>query len=813
MTTSFSYPATTRSSLLPLPISHYSSFGLLLVMGLLYFTSLHSFLLFHSLVELFSILVFFGIFVIAWNARHIIKSHFLLFLGIAYLFVGVIDLEHTLAYKGMEILPHYAGANHATQLWIAARYSQSLALLAAPFFLQRRIRPRPVLALFALCSILLLWVIHTGHFPVCYVEGSGLTSFKKISEYIISLILVASFAVLRRQRHLLNPNVYRLVAASIFCTIASELAFTTYVSVFGQSNLLGHFFKFIAAYLIYVALIETGLKAPYSLLFHELKTNEEILSAREAEFRSIFELSAVGMAELSPSAGKFIRVNQKLCEITGYTAEELTGMEAIELTHPADRRRDRAAFVEYMQGKTPNFSIEKRYVRKDGKVIWIRVTASLIHAEDGRPLRSIGIIEDITARRRDRELLRESEKQQKRRKEELEREVSRRTAELAETVDQLRTLALQLSETENRERRRLAEILHDDLQQLLAAANMHLDKLKSYIDTKQHGRIPVIRDILAQAIKISRSMSHELSPAVLYRGNLNAIFDWLASHKLEHHDLSVTVTMPVNLQIESDPLRVFLFRAVQELLFNVVKHAGTAEAAISVELQKNDTLLVTVADEGRGFDPETLFGSAAGKTGSGFGLFSIRERLHLLGGSLTVTSSPGHGSRFTIRLPLHGIDTLSLPFPSATREKDTAASPLPANAGADAAAPRKQPIRIVLADDHETIRHGLEVLLREEEDLEIVGLAGNGIEAVRLAGELRPDVMVMDMTMPEMDGIEATGSIARQWPEVAIIVFSMHEDREIANTALAAGAKAYCSKAEHTEKLLDAIREFGGRKV
>jgi len=913
-----------------LPISWVHLGSILVLLGALYYASLHNFLLFHSLVELFSILVFFGIFVIAWNARRIINNHYLLFLGIGFLFVGIIDLEHTLAYKGMEILGHEGSANHATQLWIAARLTQGLALLISPFWLQRRFRPYLVFSGFFVWSLLLLWAIHAGFFPECFIEGSGLTPFKKVSEYVISSILVAGYLVLRRRRHLMDVTIFRLMAASIFFTIASELAFTSYISVFGVSNILGHFAKFIAAYFIYMALVETGLKAPYSLLFRELATNQEILTDREAEFRSMFETSAMGMAKLDPFSNRFLRVNQKLCQITGYSETELTRLNSTEITYPEDRERDREAFDKYLFGQVPIYKIEKRYVRKDGEIIWVRVTSGMIRSEDGRPLHSIGIIEDITAWRRDQELLRQSEQkfrqitqsvkdviwmstpgigkilyvnqayeklwgrsreslyrdplsfreavhpedlpqldgaqllhaegiwqfvyrivrpdgsirwiedsgspiygengsihmmvgvardittrklleeQHQRRKEELEKEVSHRTAELANTVEQLRYLTLQLSEAENRERRRLAEILHDDLQQLLAAANMHLDRLKgSMTIDSQRSRMEIIIDILQRAIKTSRSLSHDLSPPILYRGSLNAILEWLAARKLANYDLSVKVTMPDNLRIESDILRVFLLRALQELLFNIVKHAGTNEATITIKPQEEETLLITVADRGRGFDPQALSSGHDRITDAGFGLFSIRERLHLLGGSLTIYSKPGHGSSFVICLPLRETTAVRLQQKREFSQKPAPLLSIKAPAATIDPPSERPPIRVLLADDHETIRQGLLALLKEEEDIKVVGQASNGIEAVKLTGERQPDVVIMDLGMPEMDGIEATEEIVRQWPEVVVIAHSMHEDRELADTSRAAGARAYCAKSGGTGQLLAAIRRHG----
>ncbi|MBN1615586.1 MAG: PAS domain-containing sensor histidine kinase, partial [Deltaproteobacteria bacterium] len=159
--------------------------GLLLCAGL-YLTSLYSYLLFHVAAESFSIGIAIALFLIAWNTRHLAKNNYILFLGIAFLFAGLIDFAHTLAYKGMGIFTGY-DANLPTQLWIVARYLQSLSLLAAPWFIDRKLDVRAVLGFYLFATILLLAVVFSGAlFPACFVEGTGLTPFKIVSEYIIS---------------------------------------------------------------------------------------------------------------------------------------------------------------------------------------------------------------------------------------------------------------------------------------------------------------------------------------------------------------------------------------------------------------------------------------------------------------------------------------------------------------------------------------------------------------------------------------------------------------------------------------------------
>ncbi len=262
--------------------------SILLLVGL-YLTSLYNYLLFHSLAEIFSIVVAIGIFLVAWNSRRFLENNYLLFAGIAYLFVASIDLLHTLGYSGMGVFQGY-GTNLPTQLWIAARYLESISLLIAPLFLGRPFNIKTAFLIYTGAVILLLGsIFYWSVFPICYVDGLGLTPFKKISEYLICLILIAAIASLNRKRGEFDQRVFWLLVASILITIFSELAFTFYVDAYDFSNMIGHYLKIISFYLIYKAIIETGLVRPYDLLFRNLKQNEEVLRESEEKYRTMME--------------------------------------------------------------------------------------------------------------------------------------------------------------------------------------------------------------------------------------------------------------------------------------------------------------------------------------------------------------------------------------------------------------------------------------------------------------------------------------------------------------------------------------------
>ena len=250
----------------------------------LYLTTFYHYLLFHSLAELFSIVVISAMFLIAWNSRKYIENSYLMFIAIAYLFIAGLDLLHTLSYKGMAIFTDYDF--YANQLWIAARYMESMSLLAAFAFFHTRkpLKPQTIFLIYTVISALLVSsIFYWKIFPICFIEGSGLTPFKKISEYIICAILVADIWLLNRHREKFQQNVFHALIWSLIFTIISELAFTFYISNYGFSNLVGHYFKIFSFYLIYKAIIETGIVRPYDLIFRELVLKEKNLEeAKEA---------------------------------------------------------------------------------------------------------------------------------------------------------------------------------------------------------------------------------------------------------------------------------------------------------------------------------------------------------------------------------------------------------------------------------------------------------------------------------------------------------------------------------------------------
>ncbi len=287
----------------------------ILILSCIYLTSYYSYLLFHTIVELITISIAFTIFIIAWNTRDFSKNNFFLLIGISSLFIGLLDLLHTLSYKGMNIFIDYT-TNLPTQLWIASRYMTSITFFIAFLIINKKINERIIFLFYLFVSSLILFsILYLKIFPDCYIDGKGLTLFKIISEYIISLILIFSAIFLFFKKNEFNKNVFYFILFSIIITILSELIFTLYINVFGIFNIIGHILKLISFYFIYKAFIEIGLKNPYSLLFKKLddknKDLEQIINILSHDIMTPMTTIKGFTEETNKSLGSIIKILNK----------------------------------------------------------------------------------------------------------------------------------------------------------------------------------------------------------------------------------------------------------------------------------------------------------------------------------------------------------------------------------------------------------------------------------------------------------------------------------------------------------------------
>jgi CheY-like chemotaxis protein len=250
---------------------------------------------------------------------------------------------------------------------------------------------------------------------------------------------------------------------------------------------------------------------------------------------------------------------------------------------------------------------------------------------------------------------------------------------------------------------------------------------------------------------------------------------------------------------------VLLYQSIRELFLNVEKHAGVDHAGVSVDVADGQ-LRIVVSDQGEGFDL-TAAGNHQLPT-SGYGLFSIRERMSLMGGTLTLHSAPGQGTRVTICLPY-----ASQPSPAEIPPSDRGVlSSVTAPASAGDHARTIGSIRILLVDDHTMVRQGLKSILDSYAEIEVVGEAGNGYEALAHTGALAPDVVIMDVNMPELNGIEATWRIKKDHPEVRVIGLSVNNAEHVRSSLLQAGAEAFLNKDCAVDQLYQTIQHVMAAK-
>jgi PAS domain S-box-containing protein len=414
----------------------------------LYITSVYSFPLFHTIVELSSTAVAVAIFMFVWNVRRSLDNTYLLFIGVAYLFVGGLELIHVLAYKGMEVFSGH-DENLAVQIWVAARYIESLSLLIAPLLVGRKLDLRFVFTGYALVFSTLLGTIFVWEvFPACYVQGQGLTTFKIVSEYAVSAVLIAAIVLLIKGREKFDPEMVRLLVASIGLSFVSEFFFSNFEHIYGLLSLVGHFLKLLASYFIYKAIIELGMAKPFAVLFKTLVESEKSLRKSHDELelrveertanlsRTCEQLSrqveerkraeeALRKSELKyriladhnydwewwrDRQGNFIYVSPSCEKMTQHTSEEFSADPDLvfKIVHPDDRpsfsRHSREVEDQGIVGE-----VEFRIVRPDGSIRWIAHACLPVFDENGGILGRRGSNRDITERKEAETSLSESE--------------------------------------------------------------------------------------------------------------------------------------------------------------------------------------------------------------------------------------------------------------------------------------------------------------------------------------------------------------------------------------------------------------------
>jgi PAS domain S-box-containing protein len=513
------------------------------------------------------------------------------------------------------------------------------------------------------------------------------------------------------------------------------------------------------------------------------KRAEEALQQNEEQFRRAIEEAPIPII-MHAEDGEVLQISRTWTELTGYRKEDIRTFD--EWAKHAVYGQDADEIRDYMNKLFSSSSSSREFTirTKDGQTRYWNLNASSLGTLVNGKRFVVGMATDITQRKH-------AERELQELNQELEKRVQERTAVAEQRSDQLQKLTAELANAEQKERDRLAHLLHDHLQQLLAAAKMKASILRHELkgDAAKYSAEEVI-DLLKQSIQCSRELSMELSPPALNEAGLASGLEWLVQWFKEKHDLEVLFTSsPVIKNNVPEHIRTFMFSAAKELLFNVVKHAGVSKAKLDLAY-KSGVLSLSVKDRRVGGGA----GSFCSKTNS-FGLFSIQERVHLFGGELKLTASPAVGMTATVTIPVKLKQAYDV-VPLRSRKKadqtlfDTA----------------KKKIRVLIADDHLTVREGLATILSKHDDIEIVAQAADGQAAVDMTARHGPDIAILDVNMPKLNGIEAAQKISNRFPDIAIIGLSMHATADVEKAMKSAGAVAYCTKDAPPEQLMQAIR-------
>jgi PAS domain S-box-containing protein len=512
----------------------------------------------------------------------------------------------------------------------------------------------------------------------------------------------------------------------------------------------------------------TGL----DLDFTEHRRTEEALQARREEehdraLRTLLETATQGIVSVD-AKGIILTANHAFEAMFGWVSGDLIGQQI-----------DRSMPSAFRDGEERRGGLHLVGVRRNGSTFPIDVSVNHVQTPAGR--RAFAFVTDITDRQRAESALREH------------------TAELEYRTTQLSRIASDLTLAEQHAREQIAKTLHDGLQQLLVIALLSLEQQLKRDSTNGVEPSELVSDAkqqIEEAIAAARSLSLELFPPVLQLSGLPAALRWLGNWTQHKYKLDVRVVADQRADSARKDIRTLLFESVRELLFNAVKHAQTDRVTVELARDGNDQLCITVSDQGIGFKPAEL--ERRSKVGQvGWGLFSIRERLTLLGGCFEIESAPGRGTRVRLIAPLvESQRALDEPARSSVAPVDN--KPASSNGGSPLDA-----LRILIVDDHALVRNALRDILNERPQLSVVGDASNGFDAIARAHTLRPDIILMDVAMPHMDGIQATMRIRAELPDIQILGLSMQPRSAVADAMEQAGAAGFFVKGLDTMRLVD----------
>lgn len=372
-----------------------------------------------------------------------------------------------------------------------------------------------------------------------------------------------------------------------------------------------------------------GKQATLNVLTDITERNETEKALRESEERYRFLYEQIPDLYLSLNTDEVIIECGSLgAQRLGYSSEKLIGRHIKSLLTEESIRDFNKNFPKLLEhGKINN--AEKSLITKSGEIRDFILHIEADYDADGNPLGTRAIFHDITEQKKVNE-------------------------QLLSYQNKLRSLASELIHTEDRERKRIAEYLHDQIGQSLVVIRMKLGELKRLVDSRN--KIELIdetRDLISRTIEDTRLVTFELSPPVLYELGFESAIEWNCEKISKDYDIEIKYRNDKHRKPVSDDISAYLYHMVSELLMNIVKHAQACSGKVTIR-RVGKFVCITVEDNGIGFDRKTMEHPNLYR---GFGLFSISERIEHINGRVEIESEPGHGTCITLFAPLKKDDS------------------------------------------------------------------------------------------------------------------------------------------------------------
>lgn len=597
-------------------------FAITLLTVIFWISITYNYLFFHTLVELFSIIVAFAVFTVSWNSRKMLDSNYLYFQGITYLFIGALDLLHTITFNGMNIIPN--PIYYSNQFWVATRFLEATALVIGFRFMLQKRRLNADLVFLSygiITTLIILSILVWKIFPICFIEGLGQTPFKIYAEYGIILMLLIGAGLLLKFRKNFEPSIFQSLILSVSFAVLSEFCFTLYVSNYSASNAVGHCAKLITFFFTYKAVVEKGFIQPTTLIFKNLSDSEK-------NYRTLSENLPVLIFRFD-DAGTCIYANKAVQLLIGARPDFFSGKVVSQLGLPASfascitNLLTEARLSKQEQELDYSFDASKHYA--------LKVIPEYTSGRDGFSYLIISY--DITQ-------LKITEKA---------------LQDLNATKDKFFSI--------------IAHDLKNPFTSILAFSDLIAKNTLKFSPAKLEQMALTIRKAAQNAYSLLENL---LSWSRLQTGALVPKPELLDVRQLLTEDIELQSTIAIlkgiTLELAEDTAgkvhsdKQMLNTVLRNLTTNAVKFSHTNSKVILKAVPKGSDILFSVQDFGTGISPEFMerlfklessFSTIGteNEKGSGLGLILCKEFIEKSDGKIWLDSTPGSGTTFYFSLP------------------------------------------------------------------------------------------------------------------------------------------------------------------